>query len=162
MTRTTDRVIPEAVDECRGLLGISRNVRIRRVLTLNGDASGQYQGQDPFTGDHLIDILVTLNPRVAHRVLVHELVHARQAECEGGHIRFFAEYRRQLTEAGIGRGDPDFHHRYRTIPFEHEAYRVAALCHEYPVMVRPDERLHPRVARIHRETLALIEQGATT
>lgn len=139
MTRSTNRLNREAVAECRGLLGITRDVYVNEVLRFQSDRTrGQYKGQDVFSGAHQIELLTGMNPQLAHRILVHELVHARQAERAGSHHRFFAEYDRQLAEAGVDRRDEDYHVRYRVIPYEHEAYEVAALCHEYPAtFVRP-------------------------
>lgn len=118
----------DALDEVRGILGISRPVHIEAVAPLPSGADGQYLGLTPNNTHHIVHGPERLDARL-HGLLVHELVHASQCEREASAWHYRQEYSRQLREAGLdpkGPTDDAFYTAYRAIPFEREAYYVQA------------------------------------
>jgi hypothetical protein len=123
-TLTLDRALLDAAARDLGLkldvrCGVERLRNLRRPTVFIG---GKYDGVDCFNPAHQIRVNPYQTPEAATASLVHELIHASQCERLGSWPRFDAEYERQLADAGIRRTDDDFYVRYRTIPFEREAF----------------------------------------
>jgi hypothetical protein len=103
---------------CR-FLGLKRGVKVTRHYYENYD--GRYIGVR--SGLHRIGIASDLSPREASMTLWHELMHAKQAECLGGHPQFERQWWGEMRAAGLSRVEAARADgaRYSRTPMEREA-----------------------------------------